>query len=771
MTKCKVNFNRFRLDDPFAIYANTNPHNRSPKSAHADVEYGNTNVESQVDCLQIVDEFGLVDPFAAIDSPVTLESQEDLNTTAPNLQKDFYGYDRSEGLHLSGFDYDPNNKNDLGYHEGSRNGALNEIVELDYGNSQHMDGNYQPGTEFSSKGGTHAGFYSNTDKYQSLDNSGTHTGYTQEFNRDAHIQQNFEQNYLLGTVDSNVGDSVAQNIAYGDLQKTEVGTVRLDGHEGMNSEVFYNEHGGYYEGNYVDETVVVDNHDNFYNNSHLNMNEDLQNVGGQFLMGTEITSYENTNAEGHPIAYLNSQNFDENYLNGTEQAGYQRDINTDGKIHFEQSKEMANGESIIGSVKADELHSDFDSTRHYDSTWQYSVPAALPVRYYESDAYNTANDPTYQQQYYSERDGSYSYHDPRTVANFSPNGQQEEAFNNSKVYGNSELYNYDPKVQNSELYNYDPTVRQTGENICESHYTNDQFQPVQFADREDTNYYNPNQDTMNEQSIPAAIGRFVHNHESGHYQNVQSIAAEQLSQQQFSLYPGMRGKDLGHAIAIFGFGGTLVVSMPKRSFSNVDGHTQNHKAYPGSINIQNISKCIDSIIYSTAFPVLTAKTRVKKADIELAIDKIMQNPEVDSEILLLCEYFKLLLVTPEDDSNICKGMLKYLGPFHQAADHTNQIETFLLQGACDKACKFSMDNGLWEHALIISRFVDQKLFALVAREFVKSTYVSLPVTSQSNCQSPALRVLYCIFSGNGPSSGSLSSNYSFGIFGFQKWDL
>lgn len=103
------------------------------------------------------------------------------------------------------------------------------------------------------------------------------------------------------------------------------------------------------------------------------------------------------------------------------------------------------------------------------------------------------------------------------------------------------------------------------------------------------------------------------------------------------------------------------------------------------------------------------------------------------------------------------------------ATSLDKIEEFLLRGERRQAYHYALDERLWAHAMVIASSINKDAWKEVVSEFISSELgakvdnsFALPgrpggQTSSGNGRE-GLRVAYSLFSGQGPTAGTIALN-------------
>ncbi|KAJ3413442.1 vesicle coat component [Chytridiales sp. JEL 0842] len=257
------------------------------------------------------------------------------------------------------------------------------------------------------------------------------------------------------------------------------------------------------------------------------------------------------------------------------------------------------------------------------------------------------------------------------------------------------------------------------------------------------------------------------------------------------------GRHKGHMIAVFGFGGRLILTKPRVQQRLVTGANgvagMVEKSCPGELTIVQAQTFLadkGSLEHVPKFPgpLIGGKSKLKKKDvaklaedgIKQALDKYQRRlaevisanglqdesaqvdlQKLDDEALL----WKLIKFTLHCDGNLLSGskgdqssqliidLLMSNGPSCVPASSLDEIETLLLKGDKAAACKVALSNELWAHALLIAAQIDKETYRDVVCQFSRKEFTSGSISSTSvstaSVDRPALRVLYSLFGGLG----------------------
>ncbi|KAI8905145.1 Sec23-binding domain of Sec16-domain-containing protein [Gorgonomyces haynaldii] len=202
------------------------------------------------------------------------------------------------------------------------------------------------------------------------------------------------------------------------------------------------------------------------------------------------------------------------------------------------------------------------------------------------------------------------------------------------------------------------------------------------------------------------------------------------------------GRDYGHSVAVFGFGGQMLLIRPIRQTVYVTGQNGTpvsyEKSYPGQVQLTSTSLLVHKQVLEQASgkPLLHKKLKQKQ------IEELIQKASL-THSTLLCDY--LMSCLQKDFTHFTKS----LGPFDFGSFESTQLHQLLLEGKRKEACDFCMSMGLWDHALVIATHVDKQTYTNVVSGFSKQLHTEKKPVS---IDSIGLRVLYNVFGGAGPKS-------------------
>lgn len=88
------------------------------------------------------------------------------------------------------------------------------------------------------------------------------------------------------------------------------------------------------------------------------------------------------------------------------------------------------------------------------------------------------------------------------------------------------------------------------------------------------------------------------------------------------------------------------------------------------------------------------------------------------------------------------------------SSHLEKIEEFLTRGERKRAYHYALDEKLWAHAMVIASSIDKDAWKEVVGEFLKAELTSKSSETSSGIihGRESLRVVYSLFSGQGPSA-------------------
>jgi hypothetical protein len=103
--------------------------------------------------------------------------------------------------------------------------------------------------------------------------------------------------------------------------------------------------------------------------------------------------------------------------------------------------------------------------------------------------------------------------------------------------------------------------------------------------------------------------------------------------------------------------------------------------------------------------------------------------------------------------------------------YLDQLQSLLLQGAREEACRYALTNKMWVEALIIGTHVNQKVYGEIVIEYLKQ---KIPINQNAwDVSHPALKILLAVL-GNGEGNTimqAFSSDPSFAESVLQNWNL
>ncbi|TPX75138.1 hypothetical protein CcCBS67573_g03602 [Chytriomyces confervae] len=233
------------------------------------------------------------------------------------------------------------------------------------------------------------------------------------------------------------------------------------------------------------------------------------------------------------------------------------------------------------------------------------------------------------------------------------------------------------------------------------------------------------------------------------------------------------GRHRGHAIAVFGFGGKLVVTGPKRlQRATIDPNTgrsyMTEKSCAGKVNITSIAKSAEQTA-SIVPPILGSGKKMKKKDVVKLVDDMITRVEAGAassspagnDLVLLWKLMKLMI---EHDGTLLGGkpeavqklkdlLMDGIVPPAQTS-RLDEIHAFLLAGNKTAACKVAIDNKLWAHALVISAQIDKDTYRDVVSSFSRQEFSAGGETAASfqKIDRPGLCILYALFGGSGKAA-------------------
>ncbi|KAJ3113890.1 vesicle coat component [Phlyctochytrium bullatum] len=244
------------------------------------------------------------------------------------------------------------------------------------------------------------------------------------------------------------------------------------------------------------------------------------------------------------------------------------------------------------------------------------------------------------------------------------------------------------------------------------------------------------------------------------------------------------GRDRGHALAIWGLGGNLITTRPRRvqrlmTNQQTGQSIMQEKSFAGPIQmlpVQSLLVQSDLVQNVPRFPgpLLGAKVKLKKKDvIKLCEDgekdargrlERMQGldavavAEAQSSVIL----WKLLIVLLESNGSfsfakddLSKIQAALMFEADKSDDTGSELRRLLMSGDRSKACQLCVSHRLWTHALIIAAQVDKDTYKNAVLNFVDAELQPREDENSGRApvvQSPSMSVLYSVFSGAGRTS-------------------
>ncbi|KAJ3172874.1 Protein transport protein Sec16B, partial [Irineochytrium annulatum] len=241
----------------------------------------------------------------------------------------------------------------------------------------------------------------------------------------------------------------------------------------------------------------------------------------------------------------------------------------------------------------------------------------------------------------------------------------------------------------------------------------------------------------------------------------------------------------GHAIGIFGPGGTLITTFPSRQqrlVKDVRGASvMVEKTVPGRISVMSVAAAIKEVGEGVKLPgplVGGAKAFKKKEVVKFTDDFISEAKEKleharstatgeqgladklkAEDYLVLWRLMKLLvekdgILLGAKGDEVVKLLREFVTPAPSMAP-VDEILAALLTGDKNEACNVATARHMWSHALILAGVLSPERYketvVAFSRSELSSTRASI-VPPETGVDRPALRVLYAMFSGVGGSS-------------------
>ncbi|KAJ3300223.1 hypothetical protein HK104_003137 [Borealophlyctis nickersoniae] len=280
----------------------------------------------------------------------------------------------------------------------------------------------------------------------------------------------------------------------------------------------------------------------------------------------------------------------------------------------------------------------------------------------------------------------------------------------------------------------------------------------------------------------------------------------QPAQQQPPQFQDPLNRHRGNCIAVFGFGGKLLITRPRHQNRYITDPATGvpsvvEKSYPGSVSLVPVHKFVDPAVTEeiTHFsgPLLGGKQKFKKKDVVGIVDNFVKEAEgrkdvakaeverkakdghgmPEEEIRNLAELedevlvWKLLKLTIEQDgvlltastgkpnagiASLCQLFDTMATPSETSA--MSGIAAALVKGDRDGACRMAVDSELWGHALVIASQISRECYHDVVTQFARYEFEARPegdtvFKNGPKIDRPTLKVLYGLFAGAGPAVG------------------
>ncbi|KAJ3065291.1 vesicle coat component [Podochytrium sp. JEL0797] len=228
------------------------------------------------------------------------------------------------------------------------------------------------------------------------------------------------------------------------------------------------------------------------------------------------------------------------------------------------------------------------------------------------------------------------------------------------------------------------------------------------------------------------------------------------------------GRDRGHAIGTFSFGGKLVVTYPlrtKRAVMNGGATVMVEKSCAGYVKITGVQELVKGLDMSESHhaPILGARSKLKKKDVVRVaeegvrrVEGMVERGEVGEDVKILWGLVKmfvegdgvLLSGKPEVSAAIRDLLLKSM-PAQNVTTALGSIQALLLKGDKVNACKAAADAQLWTHGSLISTQIDPDTYRDVINSFIRCGFGSIDAAHPvDETDRPGLRVLYALFAGS-----------------------
>ncbi|TPX66692.1 hypothetical protein SpCBS45565_g04252 [Spizellomyces sp. 'palustris'] len=266
------------------------------------------------------------------------------------------------------------------------------------------------------------------------------------------------------------------------------------------------------------------------------------------------------------------------------------------------------------------------------------------------------------------------------------------------------------------------------------------------------------------------------------------------------------GRHRGHCVAVFGSGGKLFITGPKRQnryMTDSQGRpSMMEKSYPGPMSVISVHKVVDSAwiqeILKVPGPLVGSKIKHKKKDVLMFAEDMVKAAETDrdraaanlqaklrdgmgasvDEDKALDEHedgvalVKLIKMLVDNDGTLLSAPAAKIDAITQQIREVlavptlfegsviDRIQATLVQGDREGACKLAVGANLWPHALVIATNISKETYCDVIMQFARSEFTAGGSSTNEGrtggaveqVDRPGLRVLFALFGGMGPTA-------------------
>ncbi|KNC98610.1 uncharacterized protein SPPG_06291 [Spizellomyces punctatus DAOM BR117] len=273
------------------------------------------------------------------------------------------------------------------------------------------------------------------------------------------------------------------------------------------------------------------------------------------------------------------------------------------------------------------------------------------------------------------------------------------------------------------------------------------------------------------------------------------------------------GRHRGHCVAVFGSGGKLFITGPKRQnryITDSQGRpSMMEKSYPGPMCVIPVHKVVDNAwiqeILKVPGPLVGSKIKHKKKDVLKFAEDMIKAAETDrdraatdlqaklrdgmgasvDEDKALDELedgvalVKLIKMLVDNDGTLLSAPAAKIDSITQQIREVlavptlfegsvmDRIQAALVQGDREGACNLAVGANLWPHALVVATNISKETYCDVIMQFARSEFTAGGLSTNEgrtggaveHVDRPGLRVLFALFGGMGPTAITPSLQY------------